>query len=208
MTAAGTGRPAPPPPVPLRTDRLTLRHVRPEDAEALLRYYRREDVTRHLLDGPWDAERAAEQARHRSGRKHITQSGFATVLVAELTERGNGSEPGRLVGDISLWAVDETLSHGEVSWVADPELGGHGYATEMARAVLGLGFEHYGMHRIQAQVESTNRASARLCERLGMTREAHLRRNWWIKGAWTDTLVYGMLAEEFTTGGGTAGSDC
>ena len=63
--------------------------------------------------------------------------------------------------------------------------------------MLDLGFRHYGMHRIQAQVESRNQASARLCERLGMQQEAHLRRNWLIKGEWTDTLVYGLLAEEF-----------
>ncbi|WP_277246010.1 GNAT family N-acetyltransferase [Micrococcus terreus] len=188
---------APPPPVPLCTDRLVLRYVREDDAEGLRRYYGREDVTRFLLDGPWDAEHAAEQARYRSGRKHITQAGFATVLVAELAQGADGDDAGRLVGDISLWAVDDSLSHGEVSWVMDPDLGGQGYATEMARAVLGLGFGHYGMHRIQAQVESRNGASARLCERLGMRQEAHLRRNWRIKGEWTDTLVYGLLAEEF-----------
>lgn len=171
-----------------------LRYVREDDAEGLRRYYGREDVTRHLLDGPWDAEHAVDQARYRSGRKHITQAGFATVLMAELAD---GVEAGRLVGDISLWAVDDSLSHGEASWVMDPELGGQGYATEMARAVLDLGFRHYGMHRIQAQVESRNQASARLCERLGMQQEAHLRQNWLIKGEWTDTLVYGILAEEF-----------
>lgn len=199
-TAAG--QPAPPPPVPLHTDRLVLRYIDPADAEALRRYYGREDVTRYLLDGPWDAEHAAQQARYRSGRKHITQAGFATVLVAELADPGEERadappRQSRLVGDISLWALDESLSHGEVSWVADPELGGRGYATEMAQAVLDLGFGHYGMHRIQAQVHSHNAASARLCERLGMQREGHLRKNWLIKGEWTDTLVYGMLAEEW-----------
>lgn len=193
-SAGDLGHATPPPPVPLRTERLVLRYVREDDAEGLRRYYGREDVTRHLLDGPWDAEHAVDQARYRSGRKHITQAGFATVLVAELAD---GAETGRLVGDISLWAVDDSLSHGEASWVMDPELGGQGYATEMARAVLDLGFRHYGMHRIQAQVESRNQASARLCERLGMQQEAHLRQNWLIKGEWTDTLVYGILAEEF-----------
>ena len=26
-----------------------------------------------------------------------------------------------------------------------------------------------------------------------MTREAHLRRDWWNKGEWTDTFVYSLL---------------
>ena len=197
-SAGDLGHAAPPPPIPVRTERLVLRYAREDDAEALRRYYGREDVTRFLLNGPWDAEYAVDQARFRSGRRHITQAGFATVLVAELAD---GAEAGRFVGDISLWAVDDSLSHGEVSWVLDPERGGQGYATEMAGAVLELGFGHYGMHRIQAQVESRNQASAQLCERLGMRREAHLRRNWLIKGEWTDTLVYGLLAEEFAAHG-------
>ena len=79
----------------------------------------------------------------------------------------------------------------------DPEASGHGWATEAARAVLGLAFDHYGMHRVRVRMDARNIASARLCERLGFRREGRLRRDWLIKGEWTDTLVYGMLAAEW-----------
>jgi len=52
---------------------------------------------------------------------------------------------------------------------------------------------------VKAQLDARNTASARLCERLGMTLEAHLRQDWWSKGEWTDTLVYGLLADEWPT---------
>ena len=52
---------------------------------------------------------------------------------------------------------------------------------------------------MKAQLDARNTASARLCERLGMTLEAHLRQDWWSKGEWTDTLVYGLLADEWPT---------
>jgi aminoglycoside 6'-N-acetyltransferase len=29
-----------------------------------------------------------------------------------------------------------------------------------------------------------------------MQHEAHLRQDWWSKGEWTDTVVYGMLASD------------
>ncbi|MGO3041113.1 hypothetical protein, partial [Ancrocorticia populi] len=29
-----------------------------------------------------------------------------------------------------------------------------------------------------------------------MRQEAHLRQDWWSKGAWTDTLIFGMLASD------------
>ena len=42
-----------------------------------------------------------------------------------------------------------------------------------------------------------NAASARVLERLGMRREAHFVENEWLKGEWTDELVYAMLDREW-----------
>ncbi|QCU79542.1 N-acetyltransferase [Citricoccus sp. SGAir0253] len=187
----------------MHTERLVLRYVREADAPALLRYYRREDTTRYLLDGPWDGEKAHREASLRSGRLHIEAAGFAVCLVAEEVPPAVPPAPaGAVVGDLSLWAVDGTLSLGEVSWVFDPDAGGRGLATEAAGALLDLAFGHYGMHRVRARMDARNTASARLCERLGFRREGLLRQDWLIKGEWTDTLVYGLLAAEWRGGPG------
>jgi RimJ/RimL family protein N-acetyltransferase len=52
------------------------------------------------------------------------------------------------------------------------------------------------MRRVIAQLDPRNAPSARVCERVGMTREAHLREDYWTKGEWADTLIYGLLARE------------
>ncbi|MFP3366304.1 GNAT family protein, partial [Pseudoalteromonas sp. SIMBA_148] len=59
-----------------------------------------------------------------------------------------------------------------------------------------LGFETSGLHRVVAQMDARNTASARLAEMLGMRREAHHRQDLWSKGERTDTLVYAMLASD------------
>ena len=41
-----------------------------------------------------------------------------------------------------------------------------------------------------------NTASARVLEKLGMRREAHLVENEWVKGEWQSELVYALLARE------------
>ena len=71
---------------------------------------------------------------------------------------------------------------------------------ETARDVDGidlLGGVHQGLHKVSAECDARNVASARLLERLGFTREGLLRRHTWIKGEWTDDAHYGLLAEEW-----------
>ncbi|GAB2442862.1 hypothetical protein GCM10027187_01070 [Streptosporangium sandarakinum] len=76
-------------------------------------------------------------------------------------------------------------------------MSGRGFATEAVRALIGVAFERCGMHRVIARLDARNEASARLCQRVGMVKEAHLRRDYWMKGEWADTLIYGLLAEQW-----------
>lgn len=177
-------------PLPLRTDRLTLRHHRHDDVADLLGYYGDPDVCRYLLNEPWDVAEAEKQMAIRCGRLGSDGLGSGLSVVAELNSR--------VIGDISLRPVDDTASVGSIGWVFNPSYGGRGYATEAVRAVVALAFGHYGMHRIKAQLDVRNTSSARLCERLGMTREALLREEWWNKGEWTDNLIYGLLRSDGT----------
>ncbi len=176
-------------PVPLTTGRLTLRLYRPEDLEPSLGYYGDPEVARYLLEDAWTADVAEAKIAKRIARSGIRGPGSALALVVE--------HEGVVVGDVALWTTGDTVSRGEVGWVFHPDHTGQGFATEAVRALLGLAFDYYGMHRVVAQLDARNERSARLCERLGMTREGHLRQDWWSKGEWTDTLVYGMLAEEW-----------
>jgi aminoglycoside 6'-N-acetyltransferase len=176
-------------PVPLTTGRLTLRLYRPEDLEPSLEYYGDPEVARYLLEDAWTREDAESRIAKRIARSGIDEPGSALALVVEHEDV--------VVGDVALWTTGDTVSRGEVGWVFHPEHTGQGFATEAVRALLGLAFDYYEMHRVVAQLDARNERSARLCERLGMTREGHLRQDWWSKGEWTDTLVYGMLAEEW-----------
>ena len=65
--------------------------------------------------------------------------------------------------------------------------------------------EVVGLHRVIGRLEPRNRGSARVLEKLGMRREAHLVENEWVKGEWQSELVYAMLACEWR--GGSAGTE-
>lgn len=174
--------------LPLSTDRLVLRVHAADDAVALQRIYSRPEVARFLLDEPWT--RAGAEERVASRRRRTGLEGRSGELSAAI------ENDGRLIGDVALWWTDREHRLAEIGWVLDPDQGGRGLATEAVRAMLDLAFERYGAHRVAAQMDARNAASARLAARVGMRHEAHLRQDWWSKGEWTDTVIFGMLASD------------
>ena len=183
------------PTFPLRTERLLLRPFRDDDVEALFAMQSRADVTRYLY---WDP-RTPDEARHMLARlmrmTAIDDDSNALRLAALLPDSGT------LIGDFSLQRVSREHNQGEIGFIVHPDHHGQGYATEAARVLLRLAFEELGLHRIVGRCDARNTASARLMERLGMRREAHLRENEFVKGEWCDELIYAMLASEWGRSG-------
>ncbi len=142
-------------------------------------------MARYLLDDPWTRPFAGQQLQKRLPRTGLDTGAGALALVWEYQ--------GQVIGDASLWLTDETKQVAEIGWVMNPAFGGQGLATEAVEAVLDLAFDTYRLHRVAAQMDARNMASARMCERLGMQKEAHQRQNWWSKGEWTDTVIYATL---------------
>jgi RimJ/RimL family protein N-acetyltransferase len=177
------------PPLPVRTERLVLRYPEPRDAEALFGYYSDPDVALYLLTPPLDRRQAEAEIRRRLPEPAGKERGVDLILVVELD--------GQLAGDVILMPKAPSYSEAEVGWTLDPRFAGRGIATEAARAIIDLAFDHYGVHRVTAQLDARNARSAALCERLGMRRESHKLRNFWSKGEWTDSFEYAVLAEEW-----------
>ena len=73
---------------------------------------------------------------------------------------------------------------------------------EALGAVLNCAFGPYGLRRLEAEVDPLNQASSRLLEGLGFTREGQLRKRWVDKGAAHDTIIYGLLNDEWHLGPG------
>ena len=91
----------------------------------------------------------------------------------------------------------EGCGQAEIGWSLAPEARGRGIASEAARALLKLGFEDLGFHRIDAKLDALNTDSAALCERLGMRLESRQVDKWHYKGEWATEVVYAILADEW-----------
>ena len=173
---------------PLATGRLRLRPHNADDTEWLHELYSRPDVARYLLDEPWTAEVTHDKLTERLAKTDIDGESGALALVIE--------HDGVPIGDVALWLTDHEHRQGEIGWVLNPAHGGQGFASEAVRAVLALGFDHYRLHRITAQMDARNSASAALARHVGLRLEAHHVQDWFSKGEWTNTLIFARLASE------------
>ena len=147
-----------------------------------------------------------ETARFLPGEaKSYTQSMEYRGQVRQLRLR-----EGRRLGGLAVEAADSPgllgevvlkwlpgCGQAEIGWSLAPAARGKGYAAEAAAALLKLGFEDLGFHRIDAKLDALNTASAALCERLGMRLESTQVDKWHYKGQWATEVVYAMLAEEW-----------
>jgi RimJ/RimL family protein N-acetyltransferase len=179
------------PDYPIETERLSLRPFRADDFEALHRIHSEPLVTEHLYWYPRDERKVREVLEQKIDGAEIRERGKGLTMAVELRD-----SPGA-IGDVDLFWTSPEHRQGEVGYVFDPAHHGKGYATEAVAVLLELGFDGLGLHRITGRLDARNEASARVLEKNGMRREAHLVENELVKGVWTDELIYAILEREW-----------
>jgi RimJ/RimL family protein N-acetyltransferase len=183
------------PDYPVRTPRLALRPFTPDDLDALYDFHRLAEVTRYLYHEPRSRAEVSVLLEGKMTASVLTADGKALCLAADLAATG------QLVGDCTLFWLSRAHQQGEIGFIFHPAFQGRGLATEAATALLRLGFEGLGLHRIIGRCDGRNRGSARVMEHNGMRREAHLVENEFVKGEWTDELIYAILRREWDGSG-------
>jgi RimJ/RimL family protein N-acetyltransferase len=176
---------------PIPTDRLLLRLLEPGDVDDVHAYQSRADVTEFLYWSPRDRDEVREVLAVQAEHAALDKPGDKLMLAAVLKESG------RVIGSVNVVWDDNEHRQGQLGFVFNPEHQGRGLATEATRAILRYAFEEPQLHRIYGRCDALNTASARLMERVGMRREAHLRENEIFKGRWGDEYIYAMLRREW-----------
>ena len=174
---------------PIVTDRLVLRPMTLDDVEAVHDYQSLPEVAEYQLFEPRSRETVREKVAESS--RALTLAGDGDYLQVAIEESG------RLIGDLYFSITSVENLRGEIGWTLHPDAQGHGFATEAARAMLGLGFDRLGLHRIVAELDPRNTSSVALCLRLGMRHEGHFVEDMLFKGSWADTGLYALLAREW-----------
>ncbi|WP_068786164.1 GNAT family N-acetyltransferase [Paenibacillus phocaensis] len=177
----------------LNTERLRLREYTWEDEPAAHAYAADPLVVEHMLWGPNTSEETRDFLRQAIQKQDdVPRDTYELAVILQTT--------GQLIGGCSL--ILAGARQAELGYCFHRSFWGQGYATEAARAMMRMGFQDLGLHRIYATCRPANEGSAKVMQKLGMQYEGHFREHRWHKGRWRDSYQYSILSREFEDKGG------
>ncbi|MEV0717319.1 GNAT family N-acetyltransferase [Asanoa sp. NPDC050611] len=170
----------------IHTSRLLLRDFRVDDHPAVHAFASDPEVTRYTEWGPnTPADTAAflRDAVRDAGRRPRIRFALAVTDRADQT----------LIGSVELRVTNVAYQQAGTGYALARPRWGEGLATEAAAAMLRLGFDQLGLHKIIATCDPDNAGSARVLTKIGMRQEGHLRDHVLIHGHWHDRLLFSAL---------------
>lgn len=103
-------------------------------------------------------------------------------------------ETGELYGAIGL-SNEIDFNQGEIAYWIGEQYWGKGYATEAAQAIVQFAFEEKKLHKVFARYFSSNPASGKVMEKIGMKQEGILKDHVIKDGKYEDIVYYGIINE-------------
>lgn len=101
-----------------------------------------------------------------------------------------------MVGTGEINVIDFSNKTAELSYIVNPNYWGKNIATDTSKLLIEFGFKTLNLHRIYATCDPRNIASARVLEKVGMTKEGTLRENLKLMSGWRDSYLYSLLVHE------------
>lgn len=171
---------------PISTDSLVLRDFAAHDAEALFEYLHQPTASCFL-----DLALDSIQAAAAEAVKRAAAGEYIAICM---------KDSGTLIGDLYALQENDTYS---IGWNLNPRFSGKGYALEAASALVRHLFTDRNARRLYAYVETTNKASEKLCLKLGMRLEGvfkdfvSFRNDDNGEPVYEDTMQYALLRKEW-----------
>lgn len=140
------------------TARLALRPITAADFELYLRFQTDTQIMEHI-----GAPRSPEVVREYLANMPADYARWPGMGRWFTVEKASG----RVVGIHLLKPLDSS-EHIELGYRLLPEAWGHGYATEMGRALVDYGFRDLGLRQIVGITSEANVASQHVLEKCGL----------------------------------------
>lgn len=169
----------------IETSRLTMRKLDISDAP-LLYNFRTDPAVMRYLDRPLAKNVEEVEALIRLIEEGIENSSSITWGIVHKSDK-------RFIGTIGFWKIDAMNYRAEIGYLLDSAYHQQGLMTEAIQFVLDFGFKQINLHSVEASINPSNIASAKLLEKVGFRKEAHFKENYYYDGKFLDSVIYSLL---------------
>jgi [ribosomal protein S5]-alanine N-acetyltransferase len=173
----------------LSTNRLFLRQIESEDAEALFATFSDEEVMKFYGSEPHSS---LEDSRQWIQRQHYWYAQREAIRWG-ITLKGEDT----VIGSVSFHHFDPGFHHGEIGYELNRAYWRRGIMSEAVSAILTFGFTELELHRIEANIDIANEASKELLLKLGFTYEGNLCERYFFRNRFEDEHYFGLLKDEW-----------
>ncbi len=168
-----------------------LRAVELSDLDRYVEWINDAEVTQFLAtQAPHPVSRVQEEEWIRQA---VTQT-----RPPEITYAIETLEDGRHIGSVSLHRVGHLAHHSELGvLIGDKAYWNRGFGTDAITTMLRLAFEELNLNRVYLQVNADNGRAIACYRKCGFIEEGRLRQDRYRNGRYDDTLIMGVLRDEF-----------
>ena len=165
-----------------------LRRAEREDVSLLAEWFNDVEFVGQYSDFPEQTSKA--QLEKRMLEPQIPQMEWVDFLIQK--------KDGTRIGWMPHYVSSQNFGWIEIGYYLIPNERGKGYGTEATQIMVDYLFLTKDIPRIQAVINVHNKASQRVLEKAGFTKEGTLRKALWTgKGKWTDGYLFSILREEW-----------
>lgn len=168
----------------LQTERLILRPVQPDDAEAMFDYLRDEETVRFITVPP--VKTVTE----------VIENSIQSYFMLDPIGKWAIVYDQKMVGTIDL-RLNKVHRQAEIGYVLNKRYWGQGIMPEAAQAILAVGFDQLQLVRIFSEHDTRNPKSGRVMTKIGMQQEGVALKSQIIKGEIVDMVHYAITDTQY-----------
>ena len=173
----------------LESSRLLLRNLQLTDLEDFHAYRSQAEICRYQGFKPMDEDKARAFIEEMSNAPFRAPGQWCQLGIWSKARE-------KLVGDCAITFLAYEPRLVEMGCTLNAAYQGQGFAQEAMHLLCKHVFEEHGVHKIKATIDPRNSTAIKLLERLGFSKEGHLKLNYFDEydQAWVDEVIYGKLA--------------
>ncbi|MDD2821883.1 MAG: GNAT family N-acetyltransferase [Flavobacterium sp.] len=169
----------------LETERLFLRRVDVKDVNEIIALRSNPETMKYI---PRPLVKTIEDALEHIAMMDAKIENNEGINWA-ITQKDNP----KLIGVIGHYRIKPEHYRAEIGYMLLPEFSGKGIISEAVKEVVKYGFKGMQLHSIEAVIDPENNASAKVLEKNGFVKEAHLKENEFFEGRFLDSVIYSLL---------------